>query len=178
MIVDKKKGMDLKKELEEAYLARRNLNHYSIYDLGQEVVGKKCHDEEKARNEYSFGKFLKEKEVRVPEIFELVQYTEKIIKGEVTLWFIVMERIKGKNITDLRDSQRREAERQYRQELEKVLDLGICPEDSDFGGNSLFCEERDRLYLIDFEFWHKTKNREELSPFYERIRRDSLIFWL
>lgn len=176
MIVGRNERMDLKTKLGEAYLAGKHLDHYSIYDLGQEVVGKKCYNLEKAVNEYVIGKFLKEQEVAVPEMVELVQYTERIMSGEVTLWFIFMERIHGKKITDLRDSQRREAERQYRQELEKVLDLGICPVDSDWGGNSLFCEERDTLYLIDFEHWYKTKNREELNPFYERIKRDFVIF--
>jgi len=174
--VDREQKMDLKERLEDAVLARRNLNHYSIYDLGAGVVGKRCHDEDKARNEYHYGTFLKEQGVAVPKMHEIVQYTERILKGEVITWFIIMERIEGGNISSLRNAQRREAERQYRRELEKVLDLGICPVDSDYGGNSLFCEESDKLYLIDFECWHNPKNREELNQFYRRIRRDFLIF--
>lgn len=161
--------------LKAAIRAHRRLNHYSIYDVSPEIIGKRCKDENLARNEYGLGKRLSEGGIPVPEMYDLVRHTIRLNNGSLhDAWYILMQRLQGEFITNLRGSVRAEAERQYRQELEKVLDLGICPRDSDFKGNNLLAG--GKVYLIDFEAWYYAKDRRELDSFYERIRRDFLIF--
>ena len=74
-----------------------------------------------------------------------------------------MERIRGKELKELSGKELDYAKNQKREELEKVIELGILPEDSMNLGNSIFTKKRE-TYLIDFESWRRTP-KDELDFF-------------
>ncbi|MBI4170456.1 MAG: hypothetical protein HY514_02090 [Candidatus Aenigmarchaeota archaeon] len=68
-----------------------------------------------------------------------------------------MQRIHGKYISSLQGRALRKALQQYKAELKKILELGIDPVDCTKAGNALFDPKKERLYLIDFEFWKEER---------------------
>ena len=63
----------------------------------------------------------------------------------------------------------------YKEEIRKVLEIGISPFDSLWKGNSILGED-GKVYLIDFEVWEKGKTQYELKKFYEKIDSPNLEF--
>lgn len=163
---------DLVEQLRESIRKRENLFGYSqIYLVGENALAK-SDPQYFVKNEYKFGKFLQENGVSVPEMYQLVEPDPPISipfdpDSAIKKWFVIMEKVRGQHLNDLPRKVREEAVRQYREELRKVLELGICPEDSNWLGNSIFSDE-DKLYLLDFEYWHNG-TKPELDQFYKKI---------
>ena len=71
------------------------------------------------------------------------------------------------------------AVRCYREEAEKVLALGIIPEDSIYNPcNVLFDRAEQRIYLIDFESWVVDAPPERITYFRQELRKLTLEDWL
>ena len=143
----------------------KNRIHYSIFTINKRLIAKRNDSWEKANNEYKLGRFLFEEGVSVPEMHELVPPDSVLGERhsyELEEWFIIMERIHGKDLLkfDRKSSEFIEAAEQYKAELEKVLDLGIVPDDSSAGYNAMFNQRKRKTYLIDFEFWRKGTKKE------------------
>lgn len=158
----------LKEQLKKAIKEKRQTGDYGMYAVNDKVVGKfgKSLSNRHSRytnfsqvqqetipcsyNEFIWGRFAKENGVSVPEMYGIV-----VIDGQS---YILMQRLyKGFCV---------ESEKLYKKEMEKVLDLGICPcspKDTDFDGNYMFDARTQKLYLFDFEYWQKaTKSNEYL----------------
>lgn len=162
--------------LRKSIKANRTYQKWCIYLVGQDAIAK-GKTENISKNEFKWGTYLRKNEVQVPEMYTIVNpdsLVSRILypRGKIERWFVIMERLRGQVIGETYGATREEAVKQYRQELEKVLDLGICPNDSSWSGNSIFGED-EKLYLIDFESWKKGSERE-LNRFYETISAQKL----
>lgn len=117
----------------------------------------KLHDiESKAKREYEIWKELWKNQVRVPEFYELIHLDKMKVKKRKIEWIISMEKINGKKIIELDDAEKDEAVWQFKKEITKVIDIKILPRACFYTGNSLFDQEKQKLYLIDFEEWQKS----------------------
>lgn len=169
---------NLVKKLRKSIRKKRPYKAPLIYLVGESALAK-GNNEINSENEYKWGMYLYENQVRVPKMYMLVNPDSLVSRvlhlgNKIKDWYIIMERLKGQDIGDTFGTTREEAVRQYRQELEKVLDLGICPIDSSWGGNAIFGED-EKLYLIDFESW-RNGSETELNKFYERIKNPEINF--
>jgi len=167
---------NLVKELRKSIRKNRTYKKCCIYLVGEGALAKR-NSEELSKNEYKWGTYLYENQIQVPEMYTLVSPDSLVSKvlhlgNEIKEWFVIMKLLKGQGILDTLGTTRKEAIRQYKQELEKVLELGICPIDSDFEGNAIFGED-EKLYLIDFERWING-SESELNRFYKRIKNSDL----
>jgi RIO-like serine/threonine protein kinase len=168
----------LVKELRKAIRDERFVDpsSWSTYLVSDTVVGKlygsDIRSQKWACNEFDIGKFLYEKGVSVPEMFELVipdrfPFLHRIPINE---WGVLMQKIDGIHIQNLEGSELDEAIQQYISELEKVLELGICPNDSIYNStNSLFDRQQGRVFLIDFELWQKEEAAGQLDIFHQKL---------
>jgi len=168
------------KELKIAIRGRRLLTESNnrIYLVNEEVIGKVHTWEGPARTEYDIGSFVFKNDISGPEFYQLVHpedpssnplsriFNKRVIKK----WFTLMQKIDGALLGNLRGSELEEAVRQLKSELEKVLELGVYPDDSLYPSNSIFNRCDGRLYLIDFESWSKNPTENELNGFYERLK--------
>ena len=170
-------------KLKEAVMEKRVGNGPRIYLVDEKTVGKRCWSDIAGNNGFNIGKFLFERGVQVPEMYELVRVDgleDFFDNNGMSNWFILMQRINGIAINNLTPKQKRIVLLQHRREIEKVLDFGIFPFDSYQGyksclpPNALFNVLEQRLYLIDFEFWrHGTREeidecRNNLNRFYHK----------
>jgi tRNA A-37 threonylcarbamoyl transferase component Bud32 len=132
-------------------------DHENIFLVVDGVIGKRCRNEGRAHNEYDIGKFLFSQGVQVPKMHKLV--TPDMFNGLSSNasedWFILMQKIKGETIKDLRGIDKKEAIRQRKIELEKVSSLNIRHSDSAYDDNAIFDVKRKKLYLLDFEHWRR-----------------------
>ena len=168
----------LDKLLRLAVSENRGNIHYSVFTINNDLIGKRnCW--EKANNEYKLGRFLFKEGVSVPEMHYLVPPDSVI--GEhhdcsLEDWFIIMEKINGVDLLalDLNSSEFIDAADQYKAELEKVLELGIFPDDSSAGYNTVFDRSKRKTYLIDFEFWRKgtIKELDRVHRYLEDVSKD------
>ena len=138
----------------------------SPYVINDDLVAKCIDSHEHFSNEYAFGKFAYENGISVPKIHCADRF-RPILSDYIISWFIVMDYIKGEDLTNLDGEDKKDAIRQYRRELRKVANLGIFPGDSGFGVNAIYSTD-GRLYLIDFELW-KFGTRNELKRVYDAI---------
>jgi hypothetical protein len=133
-------------------------DHENIFLVQDGIIGKRCRNEGRAHNEYDIGKFLFSQGVQVPKMYKLV--TPDMIHGLSNNtsedWFILMQKIKGETIKNLRGIDKKEAIRQRKMELEKVSGLNIRHSDSAYDDNAIFDVKGKKLYLLDFEHWRRT----------------------
>ncbi len=110
-----------------------------------------------ANQELKIGKFLFERDINVPEMYEVIE-----LKGvfspegeDLSGDYVLMERIKGVIRRDLTNSEEiEEAQEKLIEEIRKVKSLGVWPCDAYKNkGNSLFDRESRKVYLIDLEHW-------------------------
>lgn len=153
-------------QLGGAIINRMNYNRrWGVYYLaGEDLIAKKITDKEegqRAWREYSMGNYLFERGIQVPKMHGVIS-PESLCKscdvsriGLVRMddWFLVMQKINGKELEFVSGADRDEAIKQLKEEIAKVLKLGICPYDSLNDKNSIFDEKERKLYLIDFEQW-------------------------
>ncbi len=161
------KGMDknLISELEESIQARRTFRKDKILLISENALAKR-NNKESAKHEYEMGKYLFEQGVQVPEMYDL-----RFVLGD---WYIIMQKIEGVSFPLIPKNLRDKAINQYRAELEKILELEIYPEDA-AGLNVLFHTPEEKVYLIDFELWHKG-SANELNQLYQWIKSPELNF--
>lgn len=159
-------------QLREAIINRRTYRKDWIYLVEEEVIAK-GKSEEGSKVEFHMGIRLAKEGISVPEMYALIppdsEDTYAHFSG-IGGWYVVMQRVQGLSISELEERDLiAEGCRQYREELERVIELGICPEDIK-ASNAVFNAETNRLHLIDFEFW---RERLEIGRAYVRrmVRR-------
>lgn len=163
--------------LKKAYREDKQYYHRRIYDISENTVAKSYITRHEAAYEFNFGTELRSKGINVPEMFNVENLSFTAPKNNhYCIWFIMMQKIRGQHIDNLREEDRSEAYMQYREQIGKVLDLGINPKDSDWGGNSLYDSEDKKLYLIDFENWSRISSPSEINSERERISSPYLSF--
>jgi len=74
-------------------------------------------------------------------------------------WYLLMEKIYGEEIHNLKGSELEEAARQCKVELEKAINLNVFPGGL-HGANVLFNRNEGKAYLIDFEDWIRRKTTD------------------
>jgi len=173
---------DLIIKLEEAVRERRTGKGPRIYLVDEKTVGKRCWGDIAAHNDFHIGNFLFERGVQVPEMYQLIKVEgiDNFLEDNgLSNWFILMQRINGATVNELSAEQKEYVLHQYRREITKVLSFGIFPFDSYQGyesclpQNSLFDISVQKLYLVDFEFWHPgtasemEECRNNLDKFYQ-----------
>jgi len=144
----------------------------AVYCVNKRVVGKECESKELAYKEYSLGKFLYGNGIYVPKMKRVVGIWTGFDFAPIKEWFLLMERVHGKHIENLTGEEREEALRQVKSGVEKILDLGIYPEDFDWGMNLIF--DGKRVCFIDFEKWGYGC-QEELAHLCKKIRNEGLV---
>ncbi|MFA6974193.1 MAG: hypothetical protein WC238_05680 [Parcubacteria group bacterium] len=120
------------------------------------------------------GKFLFERGVSVPEVYAMIRdkWSNCIVMQKIEDALNLMNREREKlKIPGVEHSN---LVAMLREEITKVLELGILPKDSDWFGNSLFSKENGRLYLIDFGYYREG-SKEELKAFERKIATDEFI---
>lgn len=172
---------ELIEKLKEAVKEKRVGKGPRIYLVDQKIVGERCWNDIAGNNGFNIGKFLFERDVQVPEMYGLVNVDgleDFLDNNGMSNWFILMQRINGTAVKELTPEQKKTVLQQHRREITKVLDLGIFPFDSYQGyesclpQNALFDSSEQKVYLVDFEFWHPgTKTeieecRRNLNRFY------------
>jgi len=165
-------------ELRESIRKDETYKKSYIYLIRGNMLAK-GNNEFRARTEYEWGNHLYENQVHVPKMYSLISPDSpspeaRDSRASIERWFIIMKLLEGQDIKDTEGATREEAFKQYRQEIEKVLELGICPYDSSWGGNAIFGND-GILYLIDFEKWRKGST-SELNSFYRKAENPKL--WL
>lgn len=154
---------ELIEKLKEAVRKKRIGGGPRIYLVDEKTVGKRCWSEIAGNNGFNIGRFLFERGVQVPEMYELVKVDgleDFLDNNGMSNWFILMQRINGMAVNKLTSEQKEIVLQQHRREITKVMDLGIFPFDSYQGyesclpQNALFNSSEQKLYLVDFEFWH------------------------
>lgn len=168
---------NLIKELAKSVKNRDFYNDSDVYNVGENAVAKEGIEGKVLSNEFIMGVDLFSRGIQVPEMYSLVSL-DSLRKFEElpeykgysnNNWFIIMQKIKGKLIKDVAGEERKEAVKQLKTELEKIIKLGIYPEDAFHQRNSIFSDE-GKLYLIDFAQWRKS-TKEELEKFHEHVMR-------
>ena len=152
-------GEDLFYKLEQAVKEGKTFGRNNIYDLGGDVLAKRCSFGFRARNEQRWADFLRENGIKTPKIYGVVhgvpwllrRFSSQLIKDHDVL----MEKIEGERQQHLTGDQAIDSRRQYREALEKAVSLGVNPFDY-HGGNALY-DSHGHLYLIDFESWSKLR---------------------
>ena len=147
-------------KLHAALIESRTIKDFdNIYLVEDGIIGKRCRNKERAYNEYHIGRFLFENGVQVPKMYKLITQDPIVVHPSSNKspkdWFILMQRIKGKTIKDLTGTEKKEAIKQRKEELEKVLALNVHHPDSAYDDNSIFDVKQKKLFLIDFEHWRK-----------------------
>jgi len=147
--------------------------HIGIYPVGQDAIAKVGFNGA-IRHEFDIGSYLFREGIAVPEIYELIEaervqrYCDKPINKNN--WYIIMQKIKGRERGLLFGKDKKEADKQIKEEVEKVLGLGILPYDCFNGWNSIFRFDIRKLFLIDFAAWEKGCSAYELNHFRERLK--------
>lgn len=172
---------DLVTKLKDSLIHNRTYKQENIYLVGEGAIAKRIYWKQNAKKEYEWGEYLFKKEVSVPKVYNLINLNSSFF-NEISSWslmgkgwVILMQKIDGDEIINLSGINLKEATKQYKQELEKVLDLGIYPEEATWGGNSIFNYEKKKLYLIDFQRWHKG-SKKKLEEYYKMIRNSKITF--
>ena len=147
--------VNLIEKLEESVEAHKTLNGYNnIFLLGEDLIAKRCSDKSILVNEYKIAKYLYRHGIAVPKTYGLIKERFKPEQyGLIRTFYLIMERIPGEEIGNLIGENRTEAYKQLKEEIGKVLKLGISPTDSLSETNSIFNPKTRKLYLIDFGFW-------------------------
>ena len=162
-----------------------------IYLVGENLIAKRRH-QRVVEYECDMGNYLSENGVRVPKMHGVI--SSKLLQKLVDLskvsepdlhtiscdWFLVMQRINGEDLKRGLDTIPKEdigeVIRQFKEQITKVLELGINPYDS-LGNegfemrNAIFDEKERKLYLIDFEYWERVKWKHELTYFYDLLKK-------
>jgi len=158
---------ELKQQLRECSRLENPIWRQTVFSLGRQVVAKRGYSN-KSQKEYDIAMLLSDKGVRVPEMYGLMEID---IEGQSRPdCYLLMQEILGKEIKDVPEEDKEEADRQFRREILKVLRMGIKPSDAFFGRNAIFSEDR-KLYLIDFEKWIVGASEKDLKPYYNLIER-------
>jgi hypothetical protein len=138
--------------------------------------------------EYVMGRFLFDKKVNVPKVYAFIHH--KYEQGHQ--WegyeenYIVMQRLHGRHMAypidsfgsckmeDFAGIESSELIAKLREEIKKIIKLGIVPKDADYFGNHLFVPEEKKVYLIDFGRYYRG-SREQLEEFERRIIKENFI---
>ena len=169
---------NLEEQLKQAIREDRKWFFYPIYKVNDDVVAKMFAKKKLADNEYNMNIFLQENKINVPEVYDYLFYDKPVMKAlradkAVPAWFILMQKIKGREIWEFEGELHKEAGEKYRAELKKIVDLGIYPEDAHWHGNSIFNLEERKVYFIDFEYWRKAKPYE-MKHLYKMVMNENL----
>ena len=157
----------------------------TIYSVSEDVVAKVYHevypdnfliDKRGSKNEYDMGIFMFEKGVSVPKMYGLVSpdfllsrpFIKLSSKSIIKNWVNFMQRIYGIDLRKLDGPKLEEAKILWKIELEKILDLGYCPLDSE-DYNVMFDEEKGKVFLIDLVAWRKGSPKE-LDRLYKKLK--------
>src|SRR3989344_3061265 len=109
--------------ISEAVFARKNQKHWRVYDVDEHTVAKVATNEWRAKNEYIIGSFLLKHKFFVPRMHGII-----VPHTELPQHYVVMEKIHGTEICYLYYQKVfTEAIKQYKDSLERALDLGVVP---------------------------------------------------
>ena len=119
-------------------------------------------NQHKAYHEYSIANLLYNNEISVPQPLDY----KKIAVPQSNSPFsqtnrglhvpaFCMEHIDGERIDKLPITTYRKAMELRSHEMDKVRDLGVLPHDCAHPGNTLWSQDQERVYLIDFTTWLK-----------------------
>ncbi len=132
----------------------------NIFLVEDNLIAKRGREKD-IKNEYNIGVESFNSNVHVPKMYGII--SPKVMQGFCKKminpfgWYVIRQKIEGERRGDLSGADREEADKQFEEEIKKIIALGIAPYYSPVGGNSIFNLQERRLYLIDFEFWSKIK---------------------
>ena len=140
---------------------RHYKNNSNIYLLSDGKIAKE-NLEHRAQNEFVMGNYLFEKGISVPKMYSLVS---PFPNEKYPVYYTIMQKIDGEIVRDVQGEEKKEAIKQFREQITKVLEMNISPYDSFFGKNAIFNFKERKLYLIDFESWRIGVSEKELNFF-------------
>ena len=177
------------KKLERAIRKRRTYNRGYIYRLDNQTlakergtVGEPHSIPEYLIREYLLGKRLYEEGVQVPEFKGLIMAKTSSVEPQKI--YVLMEWIKGKQLNTLSGPTLERAIEQHKQQVKRVIDLGVVPGDLARGSNSIFNQREGKLYILDLDGWLQKTTAEKLgqdlishleTSFYPNLRADSVF---
>lgn len=146
---------------------------YNSYLIDKKIIAKRIDDED-SLNEYSVAKYLFEKGVNVPETYGVIKSDilpfKLVHKTPIDKSYITFEKIAGTEFENLEGELLELATKQYKEELEKVLKLGICPETGTRTGRPVFSYDKVKTYLTDFRDWHVSESKNEIQEVREQLK--------
>jgi hypothetical protein len=116
-----------------------------VYFLGKNIAAKEARSEQEANEEVGIGIYAFEEGISIAKMYDVAK-----LEG---ISYIFMERIRGTVMKGLTGFRLEEAEKKLEEEVKKIRNLGIEPDDSDNYNNSIL-EKNGRLRLIDAQSWH------------------------
>lgn len=157
----------VEEELRRAVEEGRSYKKPWIHPIGEDILAK---GKDTAKKEFEWGIRLNEEGVNVPQFYNLIgkdSFLSRLINPSAPLKndYIVMERVEKRDLLYVPEEYRKEAAQKYRDEILKVIDMGICPRDSCLGNNAIYDPEEDEITLIDFERWYESDDQEELGKY-------------
>ncbi|MBU4503067.1 MAG: hypothetical protein KKA79_10815, partial [Nanoarchaeota archaeon] len=162
-----------------------------FYELGDDILAKSCSKYEAEKEKY-YGDLLGANGINVPGNYDIISF--RMIKSKmkefgisrndcgftqecmVNSWFSIMEKV---DAVDFRDIPKEELElpfRLFKDEIRKVLDLGVYPNDCNWAGNALYDGKEKKVYLIDFSDWNKDFFSNGIKEFCEALEHGEFNF--
>ena len=170
---------ELVAKLREAVATTKPIYLDIVYRVDETTVAKVFNFDYYAETEFRIGRRLFNEGLQVPEFYDMAEIEP--VRAPINClkeWVVFMQHIKGNHIPQIswwsNRKSRREAVRQYKEQVKNVLDLGIHPQDAEWHQNSLFNEEEQKLYLIDFAFWDENPDYSKLDAWREAISWPSI----
>lgn len=150
----------LREKIREAIKSDRIYKVDGIYLIEHntyEIIAK-GKDSHISKREYNISNKLRENNVSVPDTYGLIRpdtFLERIFQETIIdKWFVTFNKVVGTNVKDITGENSRIVKKAYYNELEKVYDLGICPDKRFWSGHPVFNFEEQKIYLTNFENWH------------------------
>jgi RIO-like serine/threonine protein kinase len=154
-----------------------------IFFLDTGIIAKAYLEEKIASHAYDLGCWLFEQGVQVPEVYKLSKSDNITVHAFTTCkeeqgernHFLFMQFVKGMDLRQITKEQRKEALKQYQEQIERILDLGIIPHDADWVENVKFDCNENKLYLLDFDHW-VSASPYEIGKYKARLPKNFVSF--
>ena len=121
---------------------------------------------------FEIGRLLFQNNIQVPQFYDLIDLSGLSVNLSKDFYYIVMDKLIGKGGWELEGHIKKQVGRQLLVEAEKIIDLGINPQDCDNSENAIFNFEENKMYLFDFHIYEFIKGTENLQKLREEVKRD------
>ena len=168
-------SIEIMNELESSVSNGNFLNNPGVYNVGEEMVAK-FGNSEQIETEVFWRDILESRKFPVPKLYEIFYKDDwrEFPLNERTDYesVAISEKIKGKDLkeflkTETNELLREKAIKNSKDKVKKLLREGVSPGDANL--RNFMVDGKGKIYLIDFEFYHREKDPDKLKKFYRRF---------